>query len=40
MRFKELLTIGITGVLAACAGAQDITGTILIKKKQIGRAHV
>jgi plastocyanin len=33
MRFKELLTIGITGVLAACAGAQDITGTILIKKK-------
>ena len=33
MRFKELLTIGITGVLATCAGAQDITGTILIKKK-------
>jgi plastocyanin len=33
MRFKALLIICATAVLATCAGAQDITGTILIKKK-------
>src|ERR1700729_1513313 len=33
MRFKALLIICATAVLATCAGAQDITGNILIKKK-------
>src|ERR1035438_4885855 len=33
MRFKALLIICATAVLVTCAGAQDITGTILIKKK-------
>jgi plastocyanin len=33
MRFKALLIICATAVLATCAGAQDVTGTILIKKK-------
>jgi plastocyanin len=33
MRFSELVVVCVTAVFAACAGAQDITGTILIKKK-------
>jgi plastocyanin len=33
MRSKELLVLCATAVLAACASAQDITGTILIKRK-------
>src|ERR1700730_6441151 len=33
MRFNELVVVCVTAVFAACAGAQDITGTILIKKK-------
>ena len=33
MRFKALLIIGATAIFAACAGAQDISGTILIQKR-------
>jgi plastocyanin len=33
MRFKALLILCATAALASSAGAQDITGTILIKKK-------
>jgi plastocyanin len=33
MRFRALLILGASAVLAAFASAQDITGTILIKKK-------
>lgn len=33
MRFKELLLLCAMAVLAACANAQDITGTILIKRR-------
>jgi plastocyanin len=33
MRFRELLVVCVTAVLAVCSGAQDITGTIVIKKK-------
>jgi len=33
MRFKELVLVCSVTTLAVCSGAQDITGTILIKKK-------
>src|SRR6476646_6120296 len=33
MQVKKLFVLCVMAALAACAGAQDITGTILIKKK-------
>ena len=33
MRIKEAFALCAMAALAVCAGAQDITGTILIKKK-------